>query len=179
MSFSIIHLSDIHIKNESDMILTRQNELARACTSSLTSNGVVVIVVSGDIAFSGDPKQYELAKKLLTELVTYISEQKQSDVRIVCAPGNHDCALLPESSTRKTLIDSVQPSKVDKEYYNQVSSVQANYRHFAESIGVNQNSILPQIEVSCDGNSFLFLLANTAWMSVLNETPGKLIVPYL
>ncbi len=177
MSFSIIHLSDIHIKDESDVILTRQNELERACTSSLTSNGVVVIVVSGDIAFSGDPKQYALAKKLLTELATYISEQKQSDVKIVCAPGNHDCVLVPESSIRKTLIDSVQLSKVDTEYYNQVSSVQANYRNFAESIGVNQIDILPQVEVSCDGNSVLFLLANTAWMSVLNEKPGKLIVP--
>ena len=53
MSFCIIHLSDIHIQDENDIILTRTDEICRACASVTQNNSTVVIAISGDIAFSG------------------------------------------------------------------------------------------------------------------------------
>ena len=178
MSLSVIHLSDIHIKGSNDVILGRIDALKSACISSLPSSGDVVIAVSGDIAFSGQKQQYEIAEKIIDTISKYIEEQKSSKVQVVCVPGNHDCDFSLESSTvRKTLIDHVCLSAINAEYYNNVSAVQDNYRNFAKNYGIDSSSILPRIEISSDENKILFLLANTAWMSIINENPGKIVVP--
>lgn len=177
MSLSIIHLSDIHIKGNSDVILERIDALKFACVSSLSSNGDVVIAISGDVTFSGQKHQYEIAREILDDIAKYIGEQKGSKVHIVCVPGNHDCDLSEETSIRKSLIDSARSSDIDVAYYNNVAMVQNNYYSFTKIFGIDNAFILPRVEISCGGNKILFLLANTAWMSVVKETPGKIVIP--
>ena len=176
MSFSVIHLSDIHINGENDIIVGRQEELKRACVSSLQSNGTVVIAISGDIAFSGKSEQYRVACSIFQNIADYIAEQKKSTVYIVCAPGNHDCNFDGASSVRNTLIASVKPD-IDLDYFETVSKVQSAYFDFAEGYGINKHNILQKKEIVVGENKILFLLADTAWMSLLNETPGKIIMP--
>ena len=53
MSFSIIHLSDIHIKSDKDLVLGRIVELKKACASVIMPGDNVLLLISGDIAFSG------------------------------------------------------------------------------------------------------------------------------
>ena len=177
MSLSVIHLSDIHIEDSIDYIFQRMDALNAACVSSLPTNGTVVIAISGDIANKGKKPQYDLAKQMLNTLSDYIFEQKGSKVHIVCVPGNHDCDLSNKSSTRDALINSVKVTSIDQEYYKSVVEVQKEYQIFAESYGIDFSKVLPRVTIQVDDSSVLFLLANTAWMSVLNEKPGAIIVP--
>lgn len=177
MSLSVIHLSDIHIKDASDLILTRTNPLKAACVSSLPSNGVVVIVISGDIAFSGKEEEYKLAHDLINDLISYIIEQKNSDVHVVCVPGNHDCNFSSGSTVRSSLIRDVKSQTIDHEFYSTVNNVQQSFQEFAELYGIDSTMVLPRVEISDGDSTFLFLLANTAWMSVLHETYGNIIIP--
>lgn len=177
MSLTVIHFSDIHIKTADDVILKRVRELKTACVSSLPSNGDVIISISGDIAFSGSKQQYNLAKNLIDEIVEYIFTQKGSRVYVAMVPGNHDCDFSSETSVRKTLIDSVHPSKIDLNYYSNVAGVQDEYQEFAKSYGIATDTVLPRLEIKCGDYSVLFTMVNSAWMSILNEKPGKLIIP--
>lgn len=177
MSLSVIHFSDIHIKGSEDLVLKRIDAIKSACVSSLFSHGDVVIIISGDIAFSGEKQQYILAKNLIDTISRYIFDQKESRVHVVCVPGNHDCDFTKDSSVRNTLIESVRSNNIDENYYKNVSEIQCDYNYFAESLGIPMDLVLPRVEVSCGDNSVLFLLANTAWMSVLHEKPGKIIMP--
>lgn len=68
MSLSIIHFSDIHLKGEKDALIDKTEKLKTACVSSLPSNGDVVIVISGDIAFSGKRQQYDLARDVIEDV---------------------------------------------------------------------------------------------------------------
>mgnify|MGYP001033970019 CR=1 FL=1 len=177
MSLTVIHFSDIHIKTADDVILKRVRELKTACVSSLPSNGDVIISISGDIAFSGSKQQYNLAKNLIDEIAEYIFTQKGSRVYVAMVPGNHDCDFSSETSVRKTLIDSVHPSKIDLNYYSNVAGVQDEYQEFAKSYGIATDTVLPRLEIKCGDYSVLFTMVNSAWMSILNEKPGKLIIP--
>lgn len=177
MSLTVILFSDIHIKTADDVILKRVRELKTACVSSLPSNGDVIISISGDIAFSGSKQQYNLAKNLIDEIVEYIFTQKGSRVYVAMVPGNHDCDFSSETSVRKTLIDSVHPSKIDLNYYSNVAGVQDEYQEFAKSYGIATDTVLPRLEIKCGDYSVLFTMVNSAWMSILNEKPGKLIIP--
>lgn len=177
MSFSVIHFSDIHFTGENDTLTNKVEKLKTACVSSLPSNGVVVIVISGDIAFSGKKQQYDLAREMLESVTQYITEQKRSKVYVVCSPGNHDCDFSENSTVRDTLIEAVRSSRIDAAYYNSVAVVQNEYRSFAGSFGIDVDAILPREEIDCGDYRILFLLANTAWMSVKKEVPGKIIMP--
>lgn len=90
---SFIHLSDIHFVKSSNDSSDIDKDLREAIIMDLEMNGrenlknVAGILVTGDIAFSGNKKEYEIAKEYLNRIcdVFHISP---SDV--YCVPGNHD-----------------------------------------------------------------------------------------
>jgi predicted MPP superfamily phosphohydrolase len=90
---SFIHLSDIHFVRASNDPSDIDKDLREAIINDLEINGkknlknVVGILVTGDIAFSGNRKEYEIAKEYLNR-VCNVFNIKPSDV--YCVPGNHD-----------------------------------------------------------------------------------------
>lgn len=177
MSLTIIHLSDIHIKGKEDIIHTRVSEIARTCASVIPSRGDVVLAISGDIAFSGSKKQYHYAAEALKEITKYICEEKSATIHYIFAPGNHDCDFSAPDSIRNALIGSAKPDAVDLQYYRTVSSVQGNYFSFIKEYGICSEDLVTTKEIEIDSNKILFVSINTAWMSVINEVPGKIVMP--
>ena len=177
MALSIIHLSDIHITDENDLIIKRIGALKRACASAVQKHSQVVIAITGDIAYSGKIEQYVLAQKMLEEMVEYIIQETSSNVSIVCVPGNHDCDFTSEKSIRKKLVSQVKPDEIDVDFYEEVSAIQENYKLFASTYINDTASILSTVSVQVGDDKVLFVLANSAWMSVLKEEPGKIVMP--
>ena len=74
MRILVLHLSDLHIKNDGNPILTRAKEIVNAVKNMDYNVEVAFIFFTGDIAFSGTPDQYEAALKFLDELQASIGE---------------------------------------------------------------------------------------------------------
>ena len=176
MSISIVHLSDIHIKTKDDIIHGRINKIARACTSVIPAKSDVILAISGDIAFSGKEDQYQLATKDINDLVDFISKEKAATIHYFLTPGNHDCDFSINNSIRETLVSNVR-SNIDVQYYNSVSDVQTNYFSFAKKFDCNSKDMVSTSEIQSSEGKILLISINTAWMSVLNEVPGKIIMP--
>lgn len=176
MGLSVIHLSDIHIKSERDAIFSKQDEMINACVNAVSNKDSVVIVISGDIAFSGQEVQYALATDLLNKLSSKLSEKGIRNIDKVYVPGNHDCDFGMKSSVRDILIESMNCDKVDNEIYGNLISAQENYFAFAKSERYSDEMIQLQ-EVFFDGHKYGFILINTAWMSQLHEEYGKIVIP--
>lgn len=90
---SFIHLSDIHFVKSSNDPSDIDKDLRDAIITDLEINArenldnVTGILVTGDIAFSGNRKEYEKAKEYLNR-VCNVFHINPSDV--YCVPGNHD-----------------------------------------------------------------------------------------
>ncbi|WP_313527722.1 metallophosphoesterase [Anaerotignum sp.] len=90
---SFIHLSDIHFVKSSNDPSDIDKDLRDAIITDLEINGrenlenVTGILVTGDIAFSGNRKEYEIAKEYLNRVCS-VFHINPSDV--YCVPGNHD-----------------------------------------------------------------------------------------
>ena len=177
MGFSVIHFSDIHIKSPDDLIMKRIEQIRAACASVIIPGNDVLILVSGDIAFSGKIEQYNCAYALLDNIGNYLREQRRATVHYSFVPGNHDCDFSAANSTRNILLSGVTSANVDMEYYEQVSNVQSNYRDFAATYGLEDSGLVCKSELLVDGNRIAILQFNTAWMSVLHENPGRIIMP--
>jgi hypothetical protein len=76
---------------------------------------LVVIVVSGDIAFSGDLAECSQASDFFTDLRGRLQELNRSaEIAFACVPGNHDCVLTKEGAKlRATLVQGISPSMQD------------------------------------------------------------------
>jgi len=86
-TIKILHLSDLHANiKEKDEIRRRIKTLLNDVESEC--RGTDVVVFTGDVAFSGQSEEYELAKELLFEPI--ISRFHVSRQSILVVPGNHD-----------------------------------------------------------------------------------------
>lgn len=177
MSFCVIHLSDIHLCTEDDIILSRSKCLAKACSSVIPTDANVVIAISGDIAFSGLESQYSFAKRLISEIIEYLKKEKNADIDVLLVPGNHDCDFSSgNQSVREALLKSVTPD-IDEEYYSLISNVQNNYYDFASNYGIDTSDCVSTKAIQTMNGEVLFVLVNTSWMSVLKEKMDTIIIP--
>ncbi|KJR44334.1 Phosphoribosylamine--glycine ligase [Desulfosporosinus sp. I2] len=90
---SFIHLSDIHFVKTSGNPADIDQDLRNAILTDIEINAKTSlekadgVLVSGDIAFSGNKKEYEKAKEFLEEITNIFRINKSS---VYCVPGNHD-----------------------------------------------------------------------------------------
>jgi predicted phosphodiesterase len=89
-----LHLSDIHFRApqcltpDTDRDRPYRTRLERDLVRRVAELGPIdAILVGGDIAFQGDPREYEEARKWLLELAKMCGCSKD---RIMVVPGNHD-----------------------------------------------------------------------------------------
>lgn len=88
-----LHLSDIHIGKEKDI----SDEHIRKIVDSLKSYKSiniknVIIILSGDITYSGDASQFSNAKKLIGSLLVSLNKVFKCSCTVLAVPGNHDVA---------------------------------------------------------------------------------------
>ncbi len=90
---AFIHLSDIHFHkssgNEGDIDEELRNTLRTDLKLNAKNNLCKIegILVGGDIAFSGQEKEYEIAKDFFKDMVSDLGIDEKN---IYCVPGNHD-----------------------------------------------------------------------------------------
>ncbi len=187
MKVAILHLSDMHIDSKNYQWLTRKTEqIVSAVWNDFSECKKIIIVVSGDIAYSGEKEQYNYAEKFFRTLLKEFAKKGLGDTeldnKIVCVPGNHDCDFEIADNARQILLNSLRlnTGKVDNSVYNIISKVQNNFKDFAKSVMCDKAYTLAinnNITVNAGGKTILFRLYNTAWMSSLKEEQNSIVMP--
>lgn len=121
--------------------------------------------------------QYNCAYALFDSIANYLKEQRNATIHYAFVPGNHDCDFGVSNPIRDALLSGVASAQVNEEYYGQVTNVQKNYWDFAATYGLEDSGLVSKNELTVDGNKIAILQFNTAWMSVLHENPGRVIMP--
>ena len=185
MTAVVLHLSDIHIRSDKDWILDKGSNIAACVFSSLPDATTVFVIVSGDIAFSGQPAQYAAAEGLFGAVRSAIQAEKDLPVHFVCCPGNHDCDFSLSNKTRTLTLNGVRsdPSQFDESVLQTGAAVQLAYRAFAEKIHTTGETRVGDLlwtanRFTVEGKAVVIDSINVAWCSNLHEEPGSLIFPY-
>lgn len=184
MTAVILHLSDIHIKTSQDPILRRGPLIAACLNPTLPSASHVFIVVSGDVAFSGEIAQYDLAKNFLKGIQADIKKETAIPVSFLIVPGNHDCDFKQNSGSRKMNVKSIEESdspEIDTSVIETCTFIQKpffNFRNELESDAEAVDDLLWRSrEFSVEGKTIAFECLNISWTSNYHETPGRLYFP--
>jgi len=187
MKLSIIHLSDIHITEE----LFTPAELFKKVPNALLSLGympeIIVLAISGDIAYSGTKEEYIAAAKLIKETTETIEELfSECEIHIIAVPGNHDCDFRDDNQARRHLIEQMNDGEdsllQDESIIDVCCSPQEHFFNFLNEVADNDklafsSKLYYEYNIVKSNYSILFKCYNTAWQSKKKELPGRITFP--
>ncbi len=182
----ILHLSDLHVTDYSEIDIRNFDYVFEACKNELLDAEEVLIILSGDLVFSGNSQQYETLKKYVIHLVERINGYCKIQTKVFSVPGNHDCNYEhPQSDPREVLLNSYNPeekkvlTKSTIEFCNQVLD---NFYNFNNEIDTDKPIIINDIvNVSSiklkNGNKINIIKFNSAWGCLKDSKPASLPLP--
>ena len=166
-------ISDIHAKESNyEEINKRLSELKewinRKCIVGNYCS--VVILVAGDIAFSGSSEEYDLVLSSFQSL--------SEDFKVILTPGNHDHNFSEYSGSARDTLINMKNTLFDASIYDIVTSGQKDYFDFESKIcnvEFSRSTLLSK-EFALSNNLSIQSI-NTAWCSKINEKGGELSIP--
>ena len=196
MKLLLIHLSDIHFTAANNVIMDRCSAILNAVKNLDYSLDLCVVVVTGDIAYSGSDEQYMIAfeffehlKQLLSHNLSGPAQDHTLPVNLIVAPGNHDCDFDTNGPHRDLIVNSIlgdtSPAS-DPTIVHTCTSVQKLFFEFLDVVEpfarqpASQHypvNLSYEYNLSVQGNSLRIICCNTAWVSQLHETQGRLFFP--
>lgn len=189
----LLHLSDIHFRTgttwDSDPVL---RALVRFIGEEV-HQGLVpdLIAITGDLAFSGKPEEYALAREWLDgELWSVLSQDLAAPLprdRLLLVPGNHDVDREAVDSMVVTAQDRLLNGKdqqriaktlADKTQRKALLWCHAAYLKFYEDWLGTKASPLPWWQRTFDlrGQALHVAGLDSAWMARGNEDRGRLLL---
>lgn len=187
MEILFIHLSDIHLKNNSNIIIERKTKFFDSIKNEITSDyEEVFIIISGDIGFSGVELEYKIASIFLDFVIKGIEDYCKIVPKVILVPGNHDCDFNTENkSIRELIVADIAKNgfkSIDKEKINLCCSVQKHYFDFEEKFMdrskiILNTPLLKTVEYEIKNKVVRFICYNTSWVSKLHEKPGTMTIP--
>lgn len=183
MTVLVLHLSDIHIDKNDDHILARSERIAACTYAHLPTAEQVVILISGDIAQSGQESQYLLAQQFIEKIKSSILSQKTVPIAILVAPGNHDCNFEGDQEARNVIALSAAKKgpAVPPSYIEIATGVQGEYAAFKQKIAPTPkrgDRLWETYEIEVGGKLITFDALNASWTSTRHEQQGNLYFPY-
>lgn len=199
MKILLIQLSDMHLKAESNIVLSRIETLKNAVQSVDGQVAAYFVLMTGDVAYSGATEEYALAHRFFDELRAGLLAIRPSiRVEEVFIPGNHDCVLKPDSPVRTALLGVISqkedeaPYRPDDSIIVECLKVQDNFFEFRSQRQEKSGNLEPPLagvarlfyrhifDLEDEQNKHYqlrFDCYNSAWMSQVHEQPGQLLVP--
>ena len=187
MKIGIIQISDIHNSNRDKF--SKVEELNSVLNAHYLSHcDSIFLVINGDMAFSGRKEEYSESELQILEIKDAIEEKLKVSCDVYCIPGNHDCDFSIKPVGRKLLIDNIQKNDISiSDAIVEEVLLQDQYRSFEEifirdwqhTIINKENSLVKNIShLNQNGDVVINInLINTAWMSELDEKPGRMVFP--
>ncbi|KYP16165.1 metallophosphoesterase, partial [Flavihumibacter sp. CACIAM 22H1] len=109
MTLVILHLSDIHFRENRNVIVSRRPKIFDIIKNKIRGCSNFLIVTSGDIAFSGKNEEYAIAREFFKALFKELKEYTKVDGSILFVPGNHDCKFdTKNEEVRGLILDGIK-----------------------------------------------------------------------
>ncbi len=90
MRILIIHISDFHIRTDLSFDGEARFLQMRRSLGSLDEYRAILVLFTGDAAFSGQAEEYDRVELLFAKMVDVLSEGYDGEVVTLVVPGNHD-----------------------------------------------------------------------------------------
>ena len=173
MKLLVLHLSDLHFRENNNFTDDNIHCLVNAIRPSISNVECILIVVSGDLTYSGKKLQFIEIKNFLFSLKKAISLAYDiSNIEFALVPGNHDVDFSTKKLGRSELED-ILAKDAYKDYIGFELGKQKQFYFCAKLFNCfPDNSLIHQKEIVFGDVKILLNLLNTAVFSSLDEDQG-------
>lgn len=191
MKLLVLHLSDIHIRTPDDPILQRSGSIVSAVQNLLNPPDLILLIVSGDVAYSGQQDEYMLAWEFLDDICKALAAAASPihGIHKVVVPGNHDCDFSAPSQLRPVMLSALQKKPelaFDKLVIEACIEPQRAFFEFQSAFAeglITTAQVHPSLygihTIRVGGETVRIHACNTAWMSLIPDPQGGLLYPPL
>lgn len=188
MKIGIIHFSDIHFKEkiEDNSVLKKKNKIVEKLKNQILAFDKIFLVISGDLAFSGQEKEYLIFNDFIQEIINDLNNYSRKEIIFLGIPGNHDCNFSESQKTRNLIIDGLERqnfAELDNDIVDTCTIPQKEYLIYQENnffkggIFLIKHKLLNIVNYQFGDVNIIFNCLNTSWTSKLHEQAGKLAFP--
>lgn len=184
MNICIVQISDIHFKSEDTVPRSIRHSLIRSIRPAVRGKDLVVVALTGDLAFQGIADEYKLAEQFLDEIKSAISEEVGCQIQVAIVPGNHDCNFVDQGESRALIAEALLArgfERIDKGVIVNCTNVQAEFRNAAKAYEATNytydDPLWKEIELELQGRRVKIFGLNVAWLSKIKERYGELLFP--
>jgi len=190
MTINILFLSDLHfgVKQNNDITNSAiserknvlENQLFPELKTFLEKNKEWkpnFVVITGDIAWSGNKGEYEQSKEWLRKLIKELN-LKEND--LVIAPGNHDIQL-EEVLDKRSPVNRKEAEEMFKEKLKKLKDRFSNFIEFCKDLGISTpvfqekpSYLVGIVNKNINCNNIRFIVLNSAWFHTMDDVKGKL-----
>lgn len=184
MRVELVHISDLHIRAADSVTSEQTAAVIASIRGVIDPPCAVMLLITGDIAFSGKAEEYDVVRPFLQDVVAGLKRCDgvvSVDIQIV--PGNHDCDFAAEKATRKLVIREIHNgSEWDPSVPALTTEVQTNFRTIRERLtgkheAEDASELVRVTRFKFEDKVIAVWSINSAWMSQIREAPGALWFP--
>ena len=173
MNLLILHLSDMHFAKKNNFTRDNISAIVSALQESMSDTDHVLIIVSGDLAYSGQKDECMQVVSFFHDIKGAISNRYHcSDIRIMIVPGNHDVDYKKGDLGR----DGLEALEKDGTYEKNLSNELDKQSQFFELSKIyscfTTPGLLDQKTITYGDKTVQFNLVNTGAFSSLAEDQG-------
>lgn len=173
MKIALIHLSDFHINNTDTVSNEKINTIIKSL-KVIKNIDKYVLIVSGDIAYSGKKNEYKKAYSIFNKIISGIKENLLNDfLNVLIVPGNHDLCLTKDARDCETVQEYYDNNSIEELIDGEIGYL-SNYSQFPFSPKNTYNNFLTRKFVEFNGYKIQFNLINTAPFSTLKPNDKEL-----
>ena len=182
MRLLLVQLSDIHFRTASNPISARVSQIAAAIRSTGSTPDACAILITGDIAWSGDDAEYEVARAFFSDLRRELEHDfPGTQLAFLVIPGNHDCLLPTEKIELRKVVAAAAAQLApgappDPGISTDLLAAQEGFFKFVPALAQApttwQDKLCSHQSFSFCGKVIRFNLFNTAFLSQREEQPA-------
>lgn len=175
MELLFLHLSDMHIRYEKDISDLHLSKIVESLKCYRTEFKNIILIISGDLADSGEKAQFDNIRKIVGSLIKNIRDTfRECWVHILVVPGNHDVMHNSKPLSVGDIKNGNYESIETREY--------CKLKHFYDFAKVNKcfedsNIYFCKRIIDIDGLKIQANLINNAIYSTTDEYKGLLYIP--
>ena len=171
MKLLVIHLSDTHLENLDNSKLSKVEKIANTI-KKYKHVDKIALVLSGDLAASGEKNDYKAMRYLIGNLISKIHEKTEYKkfINVYLVPGNHDMnyrmiGTLPEEYTYKE-------TEWDNKVYQETNLLENFYEYAKQQHCYEKNKFVDYQTINVQGIRINFSLINSAVFSRKSNDKG-------
>ncbi|WP_020597802.1 metallophosphoesterase [Spirosoma panaciterrae] len=185
MRILFAQLSDIHFKGENNPVLAKEEKLFHALQNKALSMDRVVLLITGDSAYSGNAGEFEIAFDFIERLKSRLAEYSGTQIDSIVIPGNHDCDFSSPNKLREaaiSIIEKLGDEGIDDTIIDALTSTQKNYFNYADRLNpinelIETYKLLDVYKFNLGSKTIIINCFNSAYISQLKESPGHMYFP--